>query len=120
MNEPTVEENISENIAACCSGADDCVRRNPGTAILAAIGTGLVIGLIVRALRPEPTPRSRAMQLLKDIENRLRDITEPALRKASEMASEGASAVQDGLQNGSAGFKRAFTDARKRLGKVFS
>jgi ElaB/YqjD/DUF883 family membrane-anchored ribosome-binding protein len=120
MNESTIEEPVTDRMADCGAEMDDRVRRNPGTALLIAAGAGLAIGLIVRALRPEPTPRNRAMQLLKDLEARLRDVTEPALRKAGEMASDGASVVQDGLHNGSVGLKRAFHDARKRVVNLFS
>ena len=69
--EPSIEEPISSAASECCAEVDECVRRNPGTALLIAVGAGLVIGLLVRGLRPEPTPRHRLAQLLEDIECRL-------------------------------------------------
>jgi ElaB/YqjD/DUF883 family membrane-anchored ribosome-binding protein len=120
MNESTVEEPLKEQMADYCAETDDYVRRNPGTALLIAVGTGLALGLLVRALRPEPTPRNRAVQLLKDIESKLRDITEPALQKATEFASDGATAVQEGLQAGGVEMKRAFAGVRKRLSRLFA
>jgi hypothetical protein len=120
MNESTVEEPIREQVADYCAEADNYVRRNPGTSLLVAIGTGLALGLLVRALRPEPTPRNRAVQLLRDIESKLREITEPAIQRASELASDGASAVQEGLHTGSTEMKRAFAGVRKRLSSLFA
>ena len=80
MNETTVNEPTNA-AAECCAEVDQCVRRNPATAILVALGAGLAIGLIVRALRPEPTPQYRVARLLEDLEDRLRDVTGPSSAK---------------------------------------
>ena len=95
---------------------DECVRRNPGTALLIAVGAGLAIGLLVRGLRPEPDARHRALRMFEDLECRLRDAAAPVLRRAGALASDGADALQDGLHSGD-GLLR---DARNRLRRLFS
>jgi len=115
MNEPNLEQPIADATAECCAEMDEYVRRNPGTAILLAVGAGLAIGLLVRAFRPEPTPRSRVAQMLEDLEERLREHAEPVMRKASSLASDGASALQEGLHSGEARIGRLFRDSLKRL-----
>lgn len=120
MNETTVDETVTDATAACCSEMDERVRRNPGTALLVAVGAGLAIGLLVRALRPEPTPRSRIAHLLEDLECRLRERAEPALRKAGAFASDGADILQDGLHRSEARLERIIREARQRIRKVLS
>ncbi len=93
-NEP--DTNSTRHASECCSDIDQRVRRNPGAAILIAAGTGLALALLVRALRPEPTPQRRLARMLGNIEDRLHDLTAPVLRKASELAADGLEAAQEG------------------------
>ncbi len=86
--------------------------------MLIAVGTGLAIGLLVRALRPEP--KHRVAQMLEDIERRVREVTGPALRKAGALAGEGAEAVRDGLQTGGVRLGRFFRDGTKKVRHLFS
>lgn len=120
MNESTAYQPTAyqpTNAAAeCCTEMDQYVRRNPGTAILVAVGTGMAIALLVRALRPEPTPQRRVAQLLNDLEGRLRDVTGPALRRASSLASDGL----DAAQHGEARVERLLGDATRRVRRLFS
>ena len=115
MNETTFNEPTNA-AAECCAEADQCVRRNPGTAILVAVAAGLAIGLIVRALRPEPTPQYRVARLLEDLEDRLRDVTGPVLRKASALASDGLEAAQQGGSRA----ESLLSDATRRVRRMFS
>ena len=115
MNETTVNEPTNA-AAECCAEVDQCVRRNPATAILVALGAGLAIGLIVRALRPEPTPQYRVARLLEDLEDRLRDVTGPVLRKASALASDGLEAAQQGGSRA----ESLLSDATRRVRRMFS
>ena len=115
MNEPTINEPANP-AAECCAEADQYVRRNPGTAILVAVGAGLAIGLLVRALRPEPTPQYRVARLLEDLEDRLRDVTGPVLRKAGALASDGLEAAQDGRSRA----EGLLSDATRRVRRMFS
>ena len=115
MNETTVNEPTNA-AAECCAEVDQCVRRNPATAILVALGAGLAIGLIVRALRPEPTPQYRVARLLEDLEDRLRDVTGPVLRKASALASDGLEAAQQGGSRA----ESLLSDATRRMRRMFS
>ena len=114
MNEPTDHETTNA-AAECCAEVDQYVRRNPGTTLLAAIGAGLVIGLIVRGLRPA-TPRHRMMELLEDLQDRVR----PVARKAAVMAGEGADVLREHVHGGEAWIERCMKDARCRLKKLFS
>lgn len=120
MNESTFDEPRTTASADCCAEVDECVRRNPGTALLIAVGTGLAIGLLVRALRPEPSPRDRVAQMLEDLEDRLRGAADPAIRKAGLFASEGANALQDGLHSSEARLERLVRDTRRKLHRLFS
>ena len=117
MKESIIEQPATEAAAECCAEVDQCVRRNPGSALLFTLGAGLLIGLLIRALRPAPSPKARVAQLLEDLEWRLRDAAEPTLRKANAFASDGASAVHDGLNRGEAQLDRLLRDARKRIRK---
>ena len=87
--------------------------------MLIAVGAGLAIALIVRALRPEPTPQHRITRMLEDIQRRVRDVAGPAFHKAGELASESAEAVSDGWHTGGARLGRFFRDGRKRLRHLF-
>ncbi len=95
---------------------DRCVRRNPSTAILFAVGAGLAIGLLVRALRPEPTPQHRVARLLEDLEDRLRDATGPLLKRGSALASDGYDAAQEGTARAGS----IINDATRRVRRLFS
>ncbi len=85
-----------------------------------AVGAGLGLALLIKALRPEPTPRHALAQLIEDIESRIRDEAEPAARSARKLFSEGADALSDGLHTGEARVEGVIRDARKRLRKLFS
>ena len=97
---------------------DQYVRRNPGATLLVAAGMGLALALLVRALRPEPTPRRRLKNLIDDLEDRLRDAATPLLRKASGLASGGAEALRDGAHDGEAWAERLLRDATRRVRKL--
>jgi len=118
MNDP-ITEPVTNAAAKCCTDVEQRVRRNPGTAMLIAVGTGLAIGLIVRALRPDRTPQQRVARMLEDIERRVRDVTGPALHKAGELASEGAEAVREGWHTGGVRLGRFFRDGSQKLRHLF-
>lgn len=96
-------QDIQESAEKVCkqttSNVENFVREQPGTAILAAIGIGCVVGLVTRALlsSPPPPPRHRAMRILEDIQSRLSDLVEPTYERASDLASEGSDAVRRGM-----------------------
>ena len=119
MNEPTANESTvnepTNAAAACCAEVDECVRRNPGTTLLVAVGAGLVIGLIVRGLRPAP-PRHRLMEFLEDLQDRVT----PVARKAATMAGDGVDVLREHAHDGEAWLQRYVKGARCRLGKMFS
>ena len=118
MNEP-VSEPVANAAAKCCTDVEQRIRRNPGTTMLIAIGAGLAIGLLARALRPKATLQNRVARLLEDIEHRVRDATGPAMHKAGELAEDGAEAVRDGWHNGEARMGRFFRDGSKKLRHLF-
>ena len=115
MNETDINKPI-DAAAECCAEVDQYVRRNPTSAILCALGAGLAIGLLVRALRPEPTPQYRVTRLLEDLEDRLRDAAGPVLRKASALASDGLEAAH----HGSSRAESLISDATRRVRRIFS
>ncbi len=102
-------------MAECCSEVEQYVRRNPGPSLLLAVGVGLAAAVLIRALRPEPKPQQRLAALVADLEERLRDIGEPALRKAGAYAANGAHAVGDGVHRGEAHLERFLRQAGRRL-----
>ena len=122
MNEPREpqDEPVTSAAAKCCTDVEQRVRRNPGTAILIAVGTGLVVGLLVRALRPNPTAGHRVTRMLEDIERRVRTAAGPAVRKAGALVGEGAEAVSEGWHTGEARLGRLFREGRSRLSRLWS
>ena len=119
MNDP-ITEPVPNAAAKCCQEVEQRIRQNPGTTLLIAIGTGLAIGLLVRALRPERTAHYRVARMIEDIQQRMRDATAPALHKARELASEGAEAVRDGWHAGEARVGSLVRAGRNRLKRFFA
>lgn len=117
MNEPRIDEEaiamtdprISDEQKPCCDRT---------TLALCAIGAGLAIGLLVRALRPEPTAAQRLAHLLSDLQERVGDTARPALRKAGEYAHDGAGSLRHSLHSGEARLERLFHDATKSLRRL--
>jgi len=96
------------------------IQKNPTTAVLVALGAGLVTALVIRALRPEPPPASRIARLLEDIQDRLRETTSPAIRRSSARVATAADALRDGVNEGEARVERLIHQAGKRLRSFFS
>lgn len=112
----TTDSPLSDTIHKYTAQTDECVRRHPASAVLFALGAGLLIGLIVRGLRPDPTPRQRLTRLLEEFESRLRGVVEPAVEKAGALAHEGV----DALQHGEARVEQLVRGAGQRVRKLFS
>jgi ElaB/YqjD/DUF883 family membrane-anchored ribosome-binding protein len=121
MSELKPNETLKQDAAEACAGVDDCVKHHPGAALVAALGAGLVIGLLARALRPppEPTPRQRIVRLLEEFEDRLREITAPALHKAGAYAGDQVDSIAESLHSGEARLERMLSDAGARLRGLF-
>ena len=118
MNDlPRIDE---EAIAETDPRVDLAPAVNRTNVLLVALGAGLVIGLIVRALRPEPSRAERLSHLLADLEERVRDTARPALRRATSYASDGADVVREGLHSGEALVTRCWRDATKSVRKLFA
>jgi hypothetical protein len=81
---------IPASIAQPVAEVEECVRKNPGSALLVAAGVGIVAMLLARALQPPP-PRNRALRLLEDIQDRLNHLIE----QGGEAISQGAESVND-------------------------
>ena len=71
-------------------------RENPTRTLLVAIGLGLAVGVLVRALQPRPSENG-ATRLLADIQERLHDIAGPVRRHADHVVESGASTVRNGV-----------------------
>lgn len=119
-DQQTVTENAVATATEYGRDMEACVRRNPATSLLTAVGAGVVIALIVKALRPDPTPRERLMQMLEDLEDRVRDESAPAMRCARKFFSDSADVVNEGLHDGEARVEKMVRDASNRLRKLFS
>ncbi len=119
MNETTLDE---ETIASADPRIE--MQERPcgdwTNALLCAIGTGIAIGLIVRALRPAPSRTERLAHLIEDLEDRLRETARPALRKASAYAAGSADVLRDGLHTGEALLERGWRDAARGVRRLFS
>ena len=113
MNESNINEPSNTPAAECCAEMEDCVRRNPTAAIAIAVGVGLAVGLLVRAMRPEPTARDRVAHMLEELDWRLRSAAAPVLEKVGSVASEG-------IHQGEAGIERLIRDGRRRIRSLFS
>lgn len=90
MNTPTdipADIHIPSAMTKSATQLENCARQHPGSTILLAAGLGIAAILIARALTP-PTPRSRAVHLLEDIQQRL-----------SSLAQQGTQAVGRGVDS---------------------
>lgn len=94
MNEP--DENNPEQ-PCCCRELRTYVRENPTQVVLAAAGLGLLLALLLGS-RKSARPEHRAVQILEDIQHRLKDLAEPAYRRALSAADKGAAAVKEGVE----------------------
>ena len=113
MNEPENQTSV------CCNDLDAVVRENPTRAILLAAGAGLAIAFLVRALQPRPV-ENPAARLLEDLRKRLSDLAEPAHRRASAIASNGAALAQDGVDHFSnLHLNRTLNNVTGKLRKLF-
>lgn len=65
-------------------GMDNCVRRHPESAVMAALLGGLFIGFVVLLLRPQPTARSRTMRLLDDMQHQVRDLANLGVKRVKK------------------------------------
>lgn len=97
MNEPENYDPESQT-PTCCADVDSMVRENPTRSILLAVGVGVVLALIVRALQPRPV-ENRAARLLEDLRERLGDFADPAYQRASGLASNGAALARNGADH---------------------
>lgn len=105
--------------STCTSQIDEVVRENPTYAILGALGIGVALGLLVRSLVPAQ-PENRALSLLEDIQERLADLAEPAYRRVSSVAEEGADAVRKGVDRlGDLHLERSIGSIGRRLRNLF-
>jgi ElaB/YqjD/DUF883 family membrane-anchored ribosome-binding protein len=75
---------------------DECVRRNPASSVLIALGVGLLIGAAIRALQPQ-RPENRVAAMLGDIQDRLRQLSKPMYRQAARAAESSGDLVREGV-----------------------
>jgi ElaB/YqjD/DUF883 family membrane-anchored ribosome-binding protein len=109
----------SRPIAECASKLSHLARENPKRTLLAAIGCGLAIGILVRTMRPR-TPASRAARLLADMRSRLHDIAKPVRRQTEHLVENGANAVKSGVGHlQELHLERGLRNLGRRLGKIF-
>lgn len=121
MTESKTAESVQAEAGETCNKVDQCVRHHPGTALAFAIGAGVLVGVLAHALRPrhEPTTKERLVRLLEDFEARLRDVTEPAISRATTYATDTAGEISDGFHQCEAGFERILHNIGTRLRRLF-
>ena len=98
MNAPIEISDLPSVCAKPITQLETCVRKNPGTTLLAAAGIGLVAVIIARALTQAP-PRNRAVLLLEDIQHSLAELAHLGYDRASGLAEDGAHAVSKGVDS---------------------
>ena len=86
----------SRTITDCAAKLQKLASENPKRTLLAAIGVGLVVGYLVRTLRPR-TPESRTARLLADVRSRLHDIAVPIRKQTEHLVESSTSAVRNGV-----------------------
>jgi hypothetical protein len=88
--------NPNENTpATACNNTletlENRVRERPASTLLMVAGLGVATVFLARALVPAPTPQSRAMDVLEDIQDRLAELAEEgalAVRRGADRVSE--------------------------------
>lgn len=93
MNTPTdipADIHIPSAMTKSATQLENCARQHPGSTILLAAGLGIAAVLIARALTP-PTPRSRAVHLLEDIQQRLSSL----VQQGSQAVGRGVDSIDD-------------------------
>lgn len=119
MNEPLIDEEAIAATDPRVSGSQRLLQDRT-TILLAALGAGLVIGLIARALRPEPTAAQRLAHLVADLEERVRDTARPTWRRTRSYAHDGAGLLRDGLHEGEVRVAGLLKNAADGVRKLFS
>jgi hypothetical protein len=80
--------------------AEGFIRRHPVASVLAIVGIGCAVGIVLKELlTPPPPPKNKALRLLEDIQARLKHVTQPAYAKASHFTEDGLDAVKRGLHS---------------------
>ena len=76
----------------------DWVRTHPLASVLAVTGLGVAVGVAIYEMaKPNPTPRQRAMNILKDIRESLANLAEPTAEYATQLGKDGKKAAKKGM-----------------------
>ncbi len=100
------------------SQLDGIVRENPTQAILWALGAGFVLAWAFRALRHRPAEH-RASRLLENLREQLGGLAQPAIRRASAAAMNGADLAHDRATHLSKNLDRHFDSVTSKLRGLF-
>ncbi len=85
----------SHPLAERASQLNYYAHTHPGRTLCAALGVGLLAGLLVRAWSPPPA-RAQAIRLLADLQERLHEIATPIQREVDHLLAAGAAATTNG------------------------
>jgi ElaB/YqjD/DUF883 family membrane-anchored ribosome-binding protein len=99
---------------------EDSMRRNPGSSLLATLGTGLAVGLLLGMAWSESRRRSRTQGLLNEIQNRFQGFTRTPLRRTGSFASDGLQSLNKGLRGSEAQLEDLIRNLRSRVSSIFS
>lgn len=86
--------------------------------IFVAIGLTVAAALVIRALRPKPTPQNKLAGILEQIEGHLRKKAKPAGEKIGRLLSSGTDIFEDRLHKGESHLDNLIDKARRQIQKL--
>ncbi len=96
LNSPVHHEPAGETTVV---RVEEYVTKHPGLIIFAVLGIGAAATLVVRAMTPPPSPRSRMIGLLEDIQDRLSEMSKPIYAHTNKLIENSAHALGKGVGN---------------------
>jgi hypothetical protein len=74
------------------------VRSHPLASVLAVTGLGVAVGVAIYEMaKPAPTPKQRAVNILKEIRDSLANLAEPTAEYATQLGKDGKKAAKKGM-----------------------
>lgn len=103
-----IASKVKDETSIIVHDADEWTKNHRLTSALATLGIGAAIGaFLYAALKPEPTPRQHAREILKGLRASLAELGEPVSERASHFADDSRKAYHRGVD--------AVSDTRSRF-----
>jgi hypothetical protein len=119
-SEPPFTDDLMERTAEFDAATADQLRRAAGVTLLIALGVGLATAALMHAFRPAPGPRQRMARLMEDMEDSLREVSAPTMRKVGSMATDSAHALTSRMGRGEAQVEKFLRGAARRFRRMAS